>query len=63
MNPFQTFTFTWWQVGLIELSMLALGLVIGSMWPAVFVRWRNVLLVLFVGPAFYLTYRWLKQIG
>jgi hypothetical protein len=38
-------------------------LAIGSMWPEVFVRWRNVLLVLFVGPAFYVTYVRLRQIG
>ncbi len=61
MNPFQSVTFTWWEVGLLMLSILALGLAIGSMWPEVFVRWRDVLLVLFVVPAFYLTYVWLKQ--
>jgi hypothetical protein len=63
MTPFQSVTFTWWEVGLLMLPILALGLAIGSMWPEVFVRWRDMLLVLFVVPAFYLTYLWLKQIG
>ncbi len=55
MNPFQSVTFTWWEVGLLMFWILALGLAIGSMWLAVFVRWRDMLLVLFVGPAFYVT--------
>jgi hypothetical protein len=63
MTPFRALIFTWRQVDLLMLSMLALGLVIGSTWPEVFVRWRNVLLVLFVGPAFYVTYVRLRQIG
>jgi hypothetical protein len=62
MTPFRTLSFTWWQVGLLKFSLLALGLAIGSMWPAVFVRWRDVLLVLFVGPVFCVTYVWLKQL-
>lgn len=61
MTFFKDFTFAWWQLSLLKLSMVALGLAIGSTWPEVFVRWRDVLLVLFVVPAFYLTYVWLKQ--
>jgi hypothetical protein len=61
MNPFKSFQLTWWQAGLLKLSMLCLGLVVGSTWPGVFAGWREVLLVLFVVPAFYVTYVWLKQ--
>jgi hypothetical protein len=42
--------------------MLALGLAIGSMWSEVFTGWRDVLWVLFVVPAFYVSYVWLNQI-
>jgi hypothetical protein len=41
--------------------MLCLGLIVGSTWPGVFAGWREVLLVLFVVPAFCVTYVWLKQ--
>jgi hypothetical protein len=30
MTPFQSVTFTWWEVGLRMLSILALGLAVGA---------------------------------
>ncbi len=57
----QSLNLTWWQAGLLNLSMLALGLAIGSMWSEVFAGWRDVLLVLFAVPAFFVSYVWLKQ--
>jgi hypothetical protein len=59
---FTSFTFTWWQVGLVKLSLLSLGVVVGATWPGIFAEWRALLLVLFVGPAFYMSYVALKQI-
>jgi len=59
---FKSFTFAWWQLSLFKLSMVALGLTVGSTWPAVFVAWRDLLVVLFVVPAFYVSYVWLKQL-
>jgi len=62
MTLFQSFTFTWWQVGLLKLSLLSLGMVIGSTWSEVFAGWRDVLGVLFVVPAVYLTYLAFRQL-
>ncbi|HSB78121.1 MAG TPA: hypothetical protein VLM91_05000 [Candidatus Methylomirabilis sp.] len=62
MRPFKAFRLTWWQAGLLKLSMVALGLAVGSTWPAVFVGWQGLLWILFVVPGFYLSYMWLKQI-
>jgi hypothetical protein len=59
---FKSFTFAWWQLSLFKLSMVALGLIVGSTWPEVFAGWRGVLLVLFVVPASYVTYLWFKQL-
>jgi hypothetical protein len=59
---FKSFTFAWWQLSLFKLSMVAFGLVVGSTWPSIFVGWRDVLLVVFVVPALYLSYVWLKQL-
>ena len=55
-------TLTWWQVVLLKLSLLSLGVVVGTTWPGVFVGWREVLLVVFVVPAFYFTYVWFSQL-
>jgi hypothetical protein len=62
MTVFKDYTFAWWQLGLLTLSMVALGLAIGSTWPGVFASWRDSLLLLFVVLAFYVSYVWLKQI-
>jgi hypothetical protein len=58
---FKPITFAWWQMSLLKLSLLSLGVVVGSTWPGVFVGWRDVLVVLFVVPAFYVTYVWFRQ--
>lgn len=62
MNPFKSFRLTWWQGGLLKLSMVSLGLAVGSTWPGIFAGWRLPLFVLFVVPAFYMSYVWLKQV-
>ena len=60
MRFFKSFTFAWWQLSLLKLSMASLGLAVG--WPEVFAGWRDLLLILFVVPAFYVSYVWLKQL-
>jgi hypothetical protein len=62
MTLFRSVTFTWWQVGLLKMSLLSLGVVVGSTWPDLFVGWRDLLAILFVVPAFYLTYLWFRQL-
>jgi hypothetical protein len=59
---FRSYTFTWWQLGLLKISLLALGLAVGSTWPGLFAGWRGLLLVLFVAPAFYVSYVWIEQL-
>ncbi|OGQ56123.1 MAG: hypothetical protein A2W66_08360 [Deltaproteobacteria bacterium RIFCSPLOWO2_02_56_12] len=54
MNPFKSYVFTWWQLGLLKTSMLALGLALGATWPGAFARWRAILWVVFLIPAIYL---------
>ncbi len=62
MNPFKSVRLTWWQGSLFKLSMVCLGLAVGSTWPEAFAGWHPVLWVLFVVPGFYLSYVWLKQL-
>ncbi len=62
LKIFRSYTFAWWQLGLLKISVLALGLAVGSTWPEVFANWRELLLVVFVAPAFYVSYVWIKQL-
>jgi len=61
MNLFKSFTLTWWQAGLLKWSLIALGILIGSHWPNLFIPWSPALLILFVLPSIYLTWIWWKQ--
>ncbi len=56
MNPFKSYTLTWWQVSLLKLSMLSLGLVVGATYSEAFVTWTVFLWILFAIPAAYLTF-------
>jgi hypothetical protein len=59
---FKSFTFAWWHLSLFKVSMVAFGLIVGSTWPEVFGRWRDLLLVLFIVPGFYVSYLWFRQL-
>ena len=58
MNIFKKVTFTWWQIGFLKLAMLSFGIVIGTMWPWVFIDYINTLLIGGILLAVYLTYVW-----
>jgi len=38
VGSFKTYTVTWWQVGLLKVSLIALGILIGSTWHEFFGR-------------------------
>lgn len=61
MNLFKTFKLRWWEAGLFKISLISLGIIIGSLRPDLFIAWRPVLLVLFVIPISYITWIWWKQ--
>ena len=61
MNIFKPITLKWWEVSLFKLSMLALGIVIGAVWPGVFAPALPFLILLFALPAVYLSWVWWKQ--
>jgi len=61
MKIFKNYTFTWWQIGLLKLSLLCFGLILGSNWPIVFVPYTWCLLLVFLITALYLMTISLKQ--
>jgi hypothetical protein len=61
MNPFKTFTLTWWQAGFFKAGLLALGLAIGAHWSDFFGGYLVVLIIVAVVCLAYITYAWAKQ--
>ena len=60
MNPFQSYTLEWWQIGLLKISMIAFGIAVGATWPGVFGGWLTLLWLVFVAGAVYMTFVGLK---
>ena len=56
MNVFRDYTIKWWQLSLLKVCMIALGLALGATWPGVVAPWTTLLWIVFVVPAAYLTF-------
>ena len=54
MNIFKNYTMTWWQVGLLKLAVLCIGVVLGSHWPQAFVPYTAILLIVAIVLGIYL---------
>jgi hypothetical protein len=58
MGSFRTYTVTWWQVGLVKVSLIALGILIGSAWHEFFGRWIAIVWTVFLLTAASRVYAW-----
>ena len=54
-------TLTWWQLGLLKLAVLVLGIAIGANWPEVFMQYTVVLVTVGLLLSIYLTVVWFKR--
>lgn len=54
MNIFTDYTLSWWQMGLVKYSSFAVGLMIGSIWPLFFKRYRLFFWMFIIGSWIYL---------
>jgi hypothetical protein len=61
MNPFKSFTLKWWQTGLLKLSMISLGIILGIYWQGFFHQWIVIVTIVFIVPALYLVRVWWEQ--
>ncbi len=61
MNIFKPTTFTWWQLGLLKWAILFIGIVIGSLWPKVFMPYALALLIIGLVISVYLLYVWFQN--
>lgn len=61
MNIFKKTTFTWWQIGLLKVCLLFIGIVVGVTWPWWFMGYVSWLAWAAILIAVYLAYAWAKQ--
>ena len=54
MNIFRNYTFTWWQAGILKISVVCIGVAIGANWPEVFAKYTTLLIVIAVVLGIYL---------
>ena len=64
MYPFKNYSFSWWQLGLLKIYMIAAGVLIGVYFTDLFSKNLAIvfLRVIFILPVIYLTLISLKQI-
>ncbi len=61
MRLFKNVNFQWWQVSLLKLSVLAIGMAIGAYWSELFAQYAQILVIVGVVIGLYIFIIWSKQ--
>jgi len=61
MSIFKRSTYTWWQIGLLKLALVSIGIAIGASWSNVFLPYAVPLVILGVVLGLYLLAVWMKK--
>ena len=61
MNPFRTYTFTWWQIGVFKVALLAIGVAVGAFWHDFFSNGLTALVLIAVVASAYIAVVTLRQ--
>lgn len=61
MNIFKKCTLEWWEVSLLKIAVLAIGLAVGATWPEVFEPYITFLVALGLVLGIYIGSIWLKR--
>jgi hypothetical protein len=56
MNLFRSYTFTWWQMGILKLALLSIGAAIGAYWNSFFGANLAALIVIALVASAYILY-------
>jgi len=54
MKIFRDYTLTWWQTGMLKVSVVCIGIAIGANWPEIFVKYTALLVIVAVVFGIYL---------
>jgi hypothetical protein len=58
---FKSYTYTWWQMGIFKVALLAIGVLIGSYWSEFWNGLSTLLAIVAVITSVYVMYVSLKQ--
>lgn len=61
MNIFKSYTYTWRQIGIFKLSVLAFGIAIGALWHDFFGNYLTILIIIAVIAGIYTGYISLRR--
>ncbi|MDQ5962260.1 MAG: hypothetical protein QG653_67 [Patescibacteria group bacterium] len=56
MKLFKHYTYSWWQIGVLKLSLLLLGVAIGAQWRDYFVDYVVIIATVGIVLALYMVY-------
>jgi len=59
MKLFGTYKLEWWQIGLLKITLLLLGIVVGAYWYSVWMPYLMTILVIAMILGIYLSYNFL----
>jgi hypothetical protein len=51
----------WWEIGIIKIALLSVGIAIGANWPEIFARYAWGLFIFGVALGLYDFYLWAKK--
>lgn len=54
MNPFRSYTYTWWQIGVLKFALLAIGMIAGAYLATFVMSWVWVFIAIGVVASAYI---------
>jgi len=61
MHMFKTWTFRWWEIGLVKLCLISLGIILAIYFYNYFVGLLWLWWILFIVTTIYFIVRWIKE--
>ncbi|MEX0672531.1 MAG: hypothetical protein WDZ82_01435 [Candidatus Paceibacterota bacterium] len=62
MNLFQSYRYTWWQIGIFKLALLGIGVAIGAQWHELLAEYLVPILLVALVATVYIMYVSIKQV-